>query len=367
MPMPSDTLTRDDADVHVLWAPDKPFPTPAEMQDLDIVTHVVVARAVYGGFHYLHEPAIAQYRGLFHLCWANHPVRERNTHGEQIRGTQSFDGIHWAPAIPWLVPPEHGSESWNHPVIASAFDRLWGFFTRWNDEVPSTEIFIRQDDASWQTTGTRIPGFIPFRAPERLRNGNWMLSGELGWTEAAVAISRGDNFGEWRNVVLPRPPGLELRYPEATLMTRDDGLVAIMRPRDMDTAPVSVSRDCGESWSAIVPSNLPMWRSQPLCGRLSTGQQYLLFNCSTDAGRTLLAIAVTEPGGAHFCRVWKVRHQKYPLRRVLGGSAEKGSRVGSITEWSYPSAIEADGSLYVAYTQGKEDCALSIIPLSALA
>jgi hypothetical protein len=43
------------------------------------------------------------------------------------------------------------------------------------------------------------------------------------------------------------------------------------------------------------------------------------------------------------------------------------SSVGGNTEWSYPAAIEHDGKLYITYTQGKEDCALSIIPLSALA
>ena len=37
------------------------------------------------------------------------------------------------------------------------------------------------------------------------------------------------------------------------------------------------------------------------------------------------------------------------------------------TEWSYPSAVEHDGNLYIAYTQGKEDCALSIVPIGVLA
>jgi hypothetical protein len=40
--------------------------------------------------------------------------------------------------------------------------------------------------------------------------------------------------------------------------------------------------------------------------------------------------------------------------------------VGNSTEWSYPAAIEHEGKLYVTYTQGKEDCVLSIIPLTAL-
>ena len=74
---------------------------------------------------------------------------------------------------------------------------------------------------------------------------------------------------------------------------------------------------------------------------------------------------MTAPGGRTFCRVWKIRHQQFPKRRLLGGRAG-GSLVGEPTEWSYPAVVEHDGNLYVSYTQGKEDCALSIIPLTAL-
>ena len=76
---------------------------------------------------------------------------------------------------------------------------------------------------------------------------------------------------------------------------------------------------------------------------------------------------MTKPGSGVFCRVWKIRHQQFPKRRLLGSREGTKSHAGGATEWSYPAAVEHEGSLYVSYTHGKEDCALSIIPLSALA
>ncbi len=351
-----------------LWDPAIPFPPFNEMPDLDIVTHVQVERAKPGEFHYLHETAIAWHKGLLHMGWANHPLHEANYLDELLRGGVSRDGgLTWSEPVNWIEPPAMGAESWNHPVLAVHQDRLWGFFTRWVGEQPETRIFTLDEQAGrWQSRKGVIPGFLPFTPPRRMRDGNWIIGGEQGWTEAAVAISRGDDFTNWELVILPRPEALELRYPETTLLERGDALIAICRPpRGVQTAPVSISHDCGRSWTSLQPSNFPLWTSKPLSGRLSTGQQYLIAN-NLEEGRTLLSIAVTEPGSDQLVRIWKIRHQAAPVRRLLGTRHTDRQFIGGRTEWSYPAAIEHDGLLYVSYTQGKEDAALSIIPLSAL-
>lgn len=56
------------------------------------------------------------------------------------------------------------------------------------------------------------------------------------------------------------------------------------------------------------------------------------------------------------------RQVPFPESNLTGKSS-----VGRPTEWSYPAAIGHDGKLCVIHTQGKEDCALSIIPVNALA
>ena len=346
-----------------LWDTSTPCPPAEDIPDLDVVTHVSTVRAQPGGWHYLHETALAWHQGRLHQVWATHPTYEANEIEESLRSSTSLDGLRWDE--PGLVasPATHGGESWNHPVIWSHAGQLWGFFTRWQDHQPTTEIM--RHDGSWRPTGARIPGLIPFNQPKRLANGSLIMSGEYGWHVGAVAISPQGDPLHWEVVQLPIATAIPLRFAEVTVMDRGDHLVAIFRPGTPGPAPTCHSCDGGRTWSPLVHSNLPMTDSKPLCVRLSTGQHVLISNDPV-AGRTLLRIAVTTPGGTSFRRMWKLRHQAFPRRRLFGGYGS-GPMVGHDTEWSYPAAVEHAGSLYVSYTHGKEDGVLSIIPLHALA
>lgn len=355
-----------DPDALQLWDPNIPFPMFDEMEDLPVVTHVQVERAEKGGYHYLHESAIAWHKGILHVGWANHRLAETNVRDELLRGRTSTDGgFTWGPAVIWVAPPQLGGESYNHPALFSHAGRLWGFFSRWEKELPRTEVFSLDEAAgAWRPAGANIPGFIPFNPPRKMRDGDWIIAGELHWFEAAVAISHGDDLTKWETVQIPRPEDLKLQFPETTLLDLGDSLVAICRPRETKTAPASTSTDCGRTWTPLRPTNFPLAPSKPLCGQLSTGQHYLITD-NLEEGRALLTIAVTEPNGRTFKRIWKIRHQQTPKRRLLG-SLDGKTHVGGNTEWSYPAAVEYGGKLYVTYTHGKEDCALSIIPVPTL-
>jgi len=364
--MPTSTELAADTSLVPVWDPAVPFPSPQEMCDLDVVTHVAIERAQPGGYHYLHEPTVAWHRDRFFLCWANHPTHEVNLRDEVIRGRTSRDGRHWSEPSIWVEAPQAGAESFNHPVIWSHGEELLGFFVGWHNERPTTELFIF-DDASreWQYREASIPEFLPFCPPQRMSDGNWIIGGELYWFEAAVAISHGDDLTRWDTVQLPRPESLPLIFPETATMDRGDSLLAFCRPQHTPTAPVAESRDCGRTWTPLSLSNFPLTPSQPFTGRLSTGQKYLLTD-SLEEGRCLLTLAVTGPEGGLFRRIFKLRHQQWPAVRLFGGWGD-GSRVGMATEWSYPNAFERNGNLYIAYTQGKEDCGLSIVPVEVLA
>jgi len=393
--MTTSTTWATDPSLFQLWDPGTHFPAADTMPDLDVVTHVAVERARPEGYHYLHESAIACHGGALHLVWANHREAEYNVKGELLRGSTSVDGgFTWSPAATVAEPGSWGGVSYNHPVIATHQDTLWGFFTRWDDQEdparnacdgganpegvgpqPSAEI-ARYDDGSacWTTTEALIPGFIPFGVPVRMTDGNWIVSGERFWYEAAVAISQGDDWTAWEVIELPRPDGMDLRFPETALVDQGDRLVTICRPNrqgdaPMETAPASQSTDCGRTWSTLALSNYPLASSQPFAGTLSTGQHFLLTN-NLEEERALISIAVTRPGERTFSHIWKVRHQQFPRRRHFPGywleGQIKGNTLRGTTEWSYPSAVEVDGQLVVSYTQGKEDCVVSIIPLTAL-
>ena len=359
-----------------IWDPAVPFPSYQEMKDLDVVTHVVVEKAKPDGYHYLHEATITRHRDRFYMGWANHRTRESGDYDELIRGCSSPDAIHWNEPEIWGKAPLIGATSLNHPLLFDHQDRLYGFFVCWREgHRPTTEIFILNDTTGqWDyQEGAGIPNFVPFCSPQRMVDGNWVIGGEHYWFDAAVAISDGDDFTRWTMVDIPRPEALKILYPESAIV-HDGGsrLTAVCRPYSgtnglmalenyhMYTAPASESFDCGKTWTPLRLSNFPLADSQPFAGRLSTGQNYLLTN-SLEEKRGLLSIAVTGPEGGLFREIFKVRHQHYPIRRLFANAK------GEATEWSYPNAFEYDGKLYVACSEGKEDCVLSIIPIEALA
>ncbi|AHF94249.1 hypothetical protein OPIT5_09210 [Opitutaceae bacterium TAV5] len=374
---PDSTTIAADPALFPVWDRAAIFPAPEDMLDPAVITHVTVERAQPGGYHYLHETSLASHRGKLHLCWANHPTHETNIADELIRGTTSADGgLTWQPPSIIAAPPLLKSESFNHPVLFTHDDTLRGFFTNWvggpdwRTSRSRSELF-RFDDhtGAWQPECWYIPGFLPFQAPLKMRDGNWIMAGEVHWYDAAVAISKGDDLTRWTVVKIPKPDDMELRFPETALIDHGDRLLAICRPRGMRSAPVSESRDCGLTWTPLQPSNLPLAGSQPCAGRLSDGRHYLITN-NLESGRTLLSIALTGPDERLFNRIWKIRHQKFPRRRLFPGAEFEGvqhfNALGKPTEWSYPSAVEHNGNLCISYTQGKEDCALSIIPLRVL-
>jgi hypothetical protein len=369
-PMPTSTALAADTSLIPVWDPDVPFPSAQEMCDLDVVTHIAVERAKPGGYHYLHEATIAWHHDRFYLGWANHRTKETGDHDELIRGCTSTDAVHWSEPTIWLQAPMVGASSHNHPLLFSHGGKLYGFFVCWReDHIPGTELFILNDDTGvweWQIESA-IPKFVPFCTPQRMADGNWIIGGECHWDDAAVAISNGDDLTRWKMVKIPRPDNLKLLYPESAIINRgNNNLLAFCRPQqhtptvpDAWTAPVSESHDGGHTWMPLGLSNFPLAPSQPFAGRLSTGQNYLLTN-NLEEKRCLLTIAVTGPESGLFRHIFKLRHQQWPRIRLFGNA------VGQPTEWSYPGAIEHDGNLYIVYTQGKEDCVLSIVPVEAL-
>lgn len=367
-------------DLFPVWDPSVHFPSHETMPDPEIITHVVIERAKPDGWHYLHEATIQWHKDRFYAAFANHRIRETGDHNEIIRGCTSPDGLHWSEPEIWCEPPLIGANSYNHPLLFSHGGVLYGFFVCWDDDHnPHTEIFTLDESTElWiHHPASKIPMFLPFCTPQKMEDGNWILGGENHWYYGAAAISRGDDLLHWDFVRIPRDDDFKILFPECAIVNHGNGhLLAVCRPycghhphliienQRMTTAPVSESFDYGRSWTKLALSNYPLDESQPFAGRLSTGQNYLITN-SLEEGRALLSIAVTEPGGKLFRRVYKVRHQKWPARRLFGGFGG-GTYAGKPTEWSYPNAFEHDGKLYIAYTQGKEDCVLTIIPVGEL-
>lgn len=363
-----------------LWDDCVPFPAPEQIPLLDSVTHIVVERARQGEYHYLHESAVAWHRGALHVGWANGPVRETNTCDELYRGRCSRDGGRtWGPAE--TVAPADLLTAHNHGVYLSTGETLWAFTARWDNVrrepdmwdlaaidaglvTEHMEGFVRDDaTGQWASQGLLMQSFIPFDRPKRLPGGRLVLAGETAFIgQPAVLLSEGGDLRRWRRVTIPLPKGLVLKFPETSVLVEGNHLTAVVRRQPLEVpseawtlgvALVAHSQDGGESWSEAQLSNLPMTRSKPFADTLSTGQRVVISN--TPPGRAMLTIAVSRPGASQLCRIWRLQQGASPTRFLRN------------PQWAYPAAVEHDGALYVTYSVSKEDCALTIIPLDALA
>ena len=221
-------------------------------------------------------------------------------------------------------------------------------------------VAFRFDDATgkWGQESA-IEGFHPLNRPQRTASGNWVMGGQYGLIFPHVAISHGDDLTQWDVVEIPSGPEHKVNFAETSLVVERDTITAYVRT-DTELLHVSESTDGGRSWRRLAASNLQVSTSKTCAGVLSTGQRYLAFNMREPDthlwSRNALAIAVSAPGERSFQKIVLVRNGKAPAYRVPGFA--KGP------QWSYPSVEEYGGNVYIAYTVTKEDCCLSVLPLS---
>lgn len=352
--------TRVEEMVFPLWSNNVAFPSSSEMQFLRAVTHVSIERATPAGFHYLHEAGIAVHKGVFHAVFANGPW-ERDYSDELVRESTSKDGLSWSKPV--ILAPGGPDIAHNHPVIVSTGDQLWVFVTRFEARIPSLEGFRWvESTGAYESIGILVKDFMAFDPPKKMKDGNWILAGEKSFAgPARVLISRGDDLTKWEPVDIEMPAG-QFRGPDTTVLVGADSLIAVSRNNTYNVALASESKDCGRTWSRLRTSNFPMGASKPIGGVLSNGQSYLISN-NAEQGRSLLSIAVSKPGEREFSAIWKIRHAATPRRR----SPVQRAVPDPSAQWTYPAAVEYRNHLYVIYDLNKEDCELSIIPLSALA
>jgi BNR repeat protein len=347
---------------HVLWTNQEPFPTPDQLFPPLGVRDLIVHRAGADTYNFLHDPTIIRHRGILFAAWYNCPKREI-VDASLIRGRRSIDdGITWS-EVEVIAQDDEQKVFYVPNVFLSHKQILWTFVLRMtgHDLPTQLEAFALNETTNhWESKGFIADLFLPNCPPVKMSDGNYVMAGRMADRRGeqplrpAVAISQGDQLLRlWKTVPLSAP-GETFAFPETTLLVERGKLTAFFRSL-RKVVLVSISTDCGGTWTPPAKTNFPAVDAKMFAGTLSTGQHYLLSNTPGRAhGRGLLTIAVTKPGEAVFSKMWKIRD---------GYSAE----LKAGPEWSYPSAVEHGDKLFVVYTSEKHHCALSVIPIGSIA
>ena len=358
-----------------LWDPARDVPRSAELPQVEGAEFHVIKpqRPDIDDCTFTLGVGLAWHKGKLYASYAfNHG--EENTATEQAHVRVSEDGGKtWG--LPVVIDAGEGNLAVSHGVFLSHAGRLWAFMgafyahTQLYHRVHTRAYLLDEITGTWTPKGMLIDdGFWPMQEPQKMATGNWIMAGvqitgqfgEAG-NLPAVAIGKSDDFTKWEQVVIPAAPASgNYIWGESTVIVEAGRIINISRYGEKALALVSVSEDCGRTWTPAAPSNLPMTTSKPYAGILSTGQRYLVCTTTADTGesRSPLTIAMSKPGESAFSKVFLIRRSEFP--DGLGVSAPN-------VDFSYPYAVEHDGKLYIGYTHkshmGNE---LAVIPVSAL-
>lgn len=339
-------------------------PIPKDLEQIPFVpgmTHSTIHRATEDGYKFLHGAAIIDFKVTLYANWANSPTNE-NGPQETLQGRRSTDrGETWSD-LEVIGPGFKGEDRHSHGIFMEHQGKLWTICSRFGIGKPAkrfpglqAEAFVLNEKTDqWESQGIVMENCWPYDEPVRMENGNFITGGQDKDGLPVVAVSHGDDLTKWDTISIPFPPALKPSFAETTVMSHGKTVRAIIRG-GAGVAWVAESDDYGKTWQPARKSNLPMPRSKAYYGKLSTGQEYLVSNLKN---RDTLVISVSRPGETTFSQMWRIRHGKSGPPRFTGFAKGK--------QWSYPYAHEHDGKLYVVYSIGKEDCGLSILPISSL-
>lgn len=368
-------------DGYRLWGGDQPVLNHDQLPLIPSVEFHVIKpwQPDVDGYKWHHGAALAWHNDLLYASFAVHP------YGENIPGTDALFTYSADEGRTWSDPEIIDSGTLDPPLgvgfgsLLSQNGTLWffqgSFKTSHRDGLHMRVYSLDEISGKWIFRSVIAEPFFPNQNPVRMDNGNWIMSGvyigESG-SPAAVAISDGEDFEKWNIQVIPIVERSWM-FGESAVFLSGSNVMNIARYNQDpgQVALVAFSEDYGQTWTRSIPSNLPMTGSMPEGGSLSTGHNYLIATTAGDSDRitrrfwdrTPLTIALTRPGEWVFSKVLVIRHAESD---VGPGESHPEGRL------HYPCALEHNGKLYVAYSNGGgrsrnyNSIELAVIPIDSL-
>lgn len=321
---------------------------------------------------YSHHAQITFHNGKFFASWSNHGSEDEDAPGQRVLLAVSSDGRTWSRCMELFPPMDKDETPADRPNGSWRSLTANGWVTLDGELYAIAEVF----DAGAKFQGL---GRVARRVDSAGPNGNvfWLLDNppeplpgfpqysdltDPAVTKIAAAIAR-----------ILRDPLKTLPWEyqngtcwaygldgqalcEPTVYSRPDGaLVKVWRDKGRSKSLrlyASISVKPGFWWPAI-QTNAPSSPSKVASGSLPRGGIYLVGNF-VPGTRDHLIVALSEDG-LNFNRAAAIRYGAPPARFSTRSHA-----------FAYPSTVVANDALWVIYSSGKEDIAVSRVPLASL-
>jgi len=366
---------------------------------LETAVHVTLFEPTFEQGAYNHHPKLAWHDGRLHGMWSNHPHGEDGP-GQRVLYASSGDDDAWAePEELFPRPaPVKLSEETGIALTALKWLRLDGRLFALAEchanigftDLNQTTLSPVRDEAHPSRARKGYTPLVREVLPDGACGPIFALYDSLPEEDelefSVVAASDGSvaELADRLSALYRSPAGLpawdfegRLGFPdsiegnrlcEPTVYQAGDGR-HVMLLRDTHYSHrlhISISEDDGLTWPAAQPTDIPDSPSLSDATVLDDGTVLLVGNQMAPEfdrperrhySRDPLTVSVSSDG-YRFDKVFALRCGTQKLRvpevRGRGGGGQ------------YPSAVAHGGTLYVLYSMGKEDIALSYVPLSDL-
>ncbi len=379
------------------------------------VEHFEVMRVRPETGTYSHHPHILHDGRRFHATWSNHLCQEDGP-GQRVLHATSADGRRWsAPAecFPPLGPVEAAYGGWNLVLTANGLHLLDGrvvavaginacgdghdrasrvhgsrpchgnvarsigadgslgpLFMLHGDPPPAVEGHAHgiagADDPRFAGIAARLTALR--HRPDNCPSWSFRPSGP-GLEDYAVGTGNWKSFGH----TMLAADGHRVCEPTSYRRASDGKAVRLFRDlRRSGRLYASVFDETARNWSPIRPTGIPDAASRSAAGTLPDGSAYVIGNLTWGAiegrrrRRDPLVLAVSRDG-ITFDRAWALRSGAPPVRHTRPpAGAPRTIKLGKGPGFQYPHATVVGKALWVIYSVGKEDVAVTCVPLKAV-
>lgn len=352
------------------------------------VEHVEIYHADGNTGLFSHHSQLLHHQGAFFAAWSNHP-NDEDAPGQRVLCSISRDGFHWADPFECFPRMDEPARAGNPGRVLTA--NGWAV-------IDGTAYAIAEVDEKIGSSGETVPPELSRDRGYRGRRGLGRVARSVGvdgtlgpifWLvhDPPPPVEGFTSYPDLTDPAFSKPgnqirrhlsiplnmPAWDFRFRtnwtfaldghglcEPTVYRRRDG-VLVKLSRDLARSRriyASLSYDDGFNWEPALRTNIPDSPSKSTTGTLSDGRTFLIGNQVTrlDGARDPLTIALSRDG-RNFDWAAAIRTGA-PGVRVAGSAKSPG--------FQYPSARVVGDEIWVMYTVGKEDVAVSRVPVSIL-
>ena len=348
------------------------------------VVHSPVFKATMETGGYNHHAKIVHFKNKFYAMWSNHKYGEDGP-GQKIYYSSSDDGKKWTP-FKLLFSSMHKEAPWGNVGInlsaqkwlvqnGKLYAQAWcGETVGWSDRNRSATKKKRSKKFCFAVRKKYRPLFREVYPDGKLGPVASFRPEEL---PKDILVKVADAQKVYPGLQLEKSPlrlgklikSSKRRMCEPTWFKNKDGEYVILFRDDSYSHRkwVAYSKD-GKKWTALKPTNIPDSPSASISLTLDDGTILLIGNHMAPEfdkdkprhfGRDPLMVSISKDG-MNFTKSYAIRsgQQKYTVPKKVvrgrGGGAQ------------YPCAIIVGNTVYVIYSQGKEDIWVSSFPISAV-